>query len=115
MVSNVLTKKIPHISPKLYAELFDTNSVFLALTQVIGKKILKFLVDSKISIMEGDGVSGRLYGFRSKVFFPFSGIIKKRKEITSRFFPKLCELELETEEDFDSEGLLMRDDIRPFH
>lgn len=80
-------------------EIFDSESVFLAAAQSMGNKFIRFFVDSRISKATGDAITGVVYGFRFRNFFPFSGIVKFRKEIPSRFSPELCELELELEEE----------------
>ncbi|TGL63750.1 hypothetical protein EHQ64_05650 [Leptospira sarikeiensis] len=94
-------KRTFRLLPKFYLELFDSEHVFLATAQMIGKRILHFRIDSTISYKKGDGVYGRLYGLRSGFYIPISGIIKERKEIQSKYYSKLCELELESEEDFE--------------
>ncbi|PJZ64970.1 hypothetical protein CH371_15840 [Leptospira wolffii] len=99
MTMSILLYKPGALRPKYYVEVFDSESVFFAAAQSVGKKFLRFLVDSKISKASGDEITGAVYGFRFKNFFPFSGIVKCRKEIPSRFSPNLCELELELEED----------------
>ncbi|MFB5652719.1 hypothetical protein ACE5IS_18910 [Leptospira wolffii] len=99
MTTSLLIQKPGVLRPKFYVEVFDSESVFFATAQSVGKKFLRFFVDSKISKASGDAITGAVYGFRLKNFFPFSGIVKFRKEIPSRFSPTLCELELELEEE----------------
>ncbi|TGK01274.1 hypothetical protein EHQ53_08795 [Leptospira langatensis] len=101
MSAAVFVRKSSPKIPKFYVELFDSESVFLASAQLIGKRVLRFIVDSKVSYKKGDGIHGRLYGLRSKLFLPFVGIVRERRELQSKFYTKLCELVLESEEDFE--------------
>ncbi|TGK07538.1 hypothetical protein EHO59_05400 [Leptospira semungkisensis] len=100
MSAAIFVRKPASMIPKFYVELFDSESVFLASAQLIGKKALRFIVDSKVSYKKGDGVHGRLYGLKSKLFLPFAGIVKERRELQSKFYTKLCELVLESDEEF---------------
>lgn len=101
MTQTSFLKNTFRLLPKFYLELFDSDQVFLAAAQMIGKRILRFRIDSKVSYKKGDGVYGRLYGLKSSFYVPISGIIKERKEIQSKYYSKICELELESDEDIE--------------
>ena len=101
MTQTSFLKNTFRLLPKFYLELFDSDQVFLAAAQMIGKRILRFRIDSRVSYKKGDGVYGRLYGLRSSFYIPISGIIKERKEVQSKYYSKVCELELESDEDME--------------
>ncbi|PJZ27575.1 hypothetical protein CH352_17050 [Leptospira hartskeerlii] len=101
MTKTSFLKNTFRLLPKFYLELFDSDQVFLAAVQIIGKRILRFRIDSRASYKKGDGVYGRLYGLRSSFFIPISGIIRDRKEIKPGHYSQLCELELESDEDIE--------------
>lgn len=101
MAQTSFLKNTFKLLPQFYLELFDSDQVFLAAAQIIGKKILRFRIDSRVSYKKGEGVYGRLYGLRSNFFIQISGIVKERKEIQSKYYSKFCELEIESDEDIE--------------
>ncbi|MGJ4787025.1 hypothetical protein [Leptospira koniambonensis] len=101
MTQTSFLKNTFRLLPKFYLELFDSEQVFLATVQIIGKRILRFRIDSRVSYKKGDGVYGRLYGQKSIFFIPISGIVKERKEVQSKYYSKFCEIELESDEDIE--------------